>query len=484
MILTAVVVAVASVMVASLGVATSGFTLVLITPVLVIVGLVFMFHQRFTFVEGLTFVLALIGALSTASWFLWFPIGNAFLVQYTIFHKPASPSYYDPAFAPVNASELILAMDVGISGDRFVALVGAKGIGKSTEMEFICSTLSRAIHVPWTDESQKTIPEILSTKLWGDASVFLKIVNVVWGRSVLCIDVKHKSRTIDIGNFRANVKHHVSDEKNVHVLIVASDGLMFNALALEPRMTTFVAKEMSVSKAERYVRKFTSTTLDLTAYPRTLSALKELLGKEDKGAFIQYKLDQAVASIIPVFQECTSAWRMFNVSIHEKTITYADVERFCLNKYPTQDAFEERLVRQNVFVPVLPNVYELQYDQTREAMRRIIANMTEPKPAGETLGVSDKAPPVVWVQLVDSPESAMKPSNATAFMVSPTANDIDGLKKAVKSEKPNALKDVDADTLKVYARIAEGVWAEVPRASTPLTANTEDSAYHVVVQKP
>ena len=198
MIFTAVVVAVASVMVASLGVATSGFTLVLITPVLVIVGLVFMFHQRFTFVEGLTFVLALIGALSTASWFLWFPIGNAFLVQYTIFHKPASPSYYDPAFAPVNASELILAMDVGISGDRFVALVGAKGIGKSTEMEFICSTLSRAIHVPWTDESQKTIPEILSTKLWGDASVFLKIVNVVWGHSVLCMDVKHKSRTIDI----------------------------------------------------------------------------------------------------------------------------------------------------------------------------------------------------------------------------------------------------------------------------------------------
>ena len=130
MILTAVVVAVASVMVASLGVATSGFALVLVAPVLVVVVLVFMFHQLCTFIEGLTFVLALIGALPTVSWFLWLPIGNAFLVQYTTFHKPASPSYYDPAFAPVNASELILAMDISISGDRFVALVGAKGIGK------------------------------------------------------------------------------------------------------------------------------------------------------------------------------------------------------------------------------------------------------------------------------------------------------------------------------------------------------------------
>ena len=43
---------------------------------------------------------------------------------------------------------------------------------------------------------------------------------------------------------------------------------------------------------------------------------------------------------------------------------------------------------------------------------------------------------------------------------------------------------VNALTMKVYARIAEGVWEEVPRASTPLTANTEDSAYHVVVHKP
>ena len=68
--------------------------------------------------------------------------------------------------------------------------------------------------------------------------------------------------------------------------------------------------------------------------------------------------------------------------------------------------------------------------------------------------------------------------------MSPTANDIDGLKKAVQAERAKDGVVVDKLIMQVYARIAEGVWVEVPRVSTPLTANTEDSAYHVVVQKP
>ena len=60
---------------------------------------------------------------------------------------------------------------------------------------------------------------------------------------------------------------------------------------------------------------------------------------------------------------------------------------------------------------------------------------------------------------------------------------IDGLKKAVKAENPQ-LGDIPAWSFKVYARIAEGVWAEVLEPWTPLTANTGLTAYHVVVQKP
>ena len=50
----------------------------------------------------------------------------------------------------------------------------------------------------------------------------------------------------------------------------------------------------------------------------------------------------------------------------------------------------------------------------------------------------------------------------------------------MKVEKPNALKDVDADTLKVYAHDATGGWMEVlPNAA--LVTNNMETAYHVVV---
>ena len=41
---------------------------------------------------------------------------------------------------------------------------------------------------------------------------------------------------------------------------------------------------------------------------------------------------------------------------------------------------------------------------------------------------------VHWVQLLAPSDNATVASNATTFKVSPTANDIDGLKKAVKEE--------------------------------------------------
>ena len=110
-----------------------------------------------------------------------------------------------------------------------------------------------------------------------------------------------------------------------------------------------------------------------------------------------------------------------------------------------------------------------------EAIRKVLeAKIGHPIPA---------VIPTCWVQLVDSPESATNTSTATAFKVSPTANDIDGLKKAVQAKRAKAGVVVDPLTMKVYACIAEGVWAEVLEPWTPLTANTGLTAYHVVVQK-
>ena len=90
--------------------------------------------------------------------------------------------------------------------------------------------------------------------------------------------------------------------------------------------------------------------------------------------------------------------------------------------------------------------------------------------------------PSFWAQLINISEDATLPSKAVAFRVTPAIPDMDGLKKAVKAEMPNALKDVDAVMLKVYAHDATtGKWVEVPKASASLEPNTEETAYHVLV---
>ena len=87
-----------------------------------------------------------------------------------------------------------------------------------------------------------------------------------------------------------------------------------------------------------------------------------------------------------------------------------------------------------------------------------------------------------WAQLVPPAEDPTQRSKAVAFRVKPDIPDIDGLKKAVKAEMPNALKDVDAVMLKVYAHdAATGGWVEVMKASTLLAPNEEETAYHVLV---
>ena len=73
------VVLILCVMVASIGVATSAFALVLIVPVLVVAGFMYVFHPRFTFAEGFAFLFAVIAGVITVSWFIWLPLGNAFL---------------------------------------------------------------------------------------------------------------------------------------------------------------------------------------------------------------------------------------------------------------------------------------------------------------------------------------------------------------------------------------------------------------------
>ena len=91
-------------------------------------------------------------------------------------------------------------------------------------------------------------------------------------------------------------------------------------------------------------------------------------------------------------------------------------------------------------------------------------------------------PNTFWAQLVPPAEDPTQRPKAVAFQVTPAIANIDGLKKAVKAEVPEKLVGIASIDLKVYAHdAAAGGWVEVTKASAPLTPNTEDTAYHVVV---
>ncbi len=102
----------------------------------------------------------------------------------------------------------------------------------------------------------------------------------------------------------------------------------------------------------------------------------------------------------------------------------------------------------------------------------------------KTIGTPSN-PSFVWVQIMQRDDDLSFPSSATAFKVSPTMNDIDSLKKAVKVEiESNTGERVNAFIMKVYAHNpTTGKWEEVMKARTPLVANSEVTAYHVVVPK-
>ena len=109
---------------------------------------------------------------------------------------------------------------------------------------------------------------------------------------------------------------------------------------------------------------------------------------------------------------------------------------------------------------------------------KINKSMSLPTLLSEAL---NEAHVVVWVIIVpkDDPTNASK---AVAFQVTPAIANNDGLKKAVQKERKDAGQTLDSLMMKVYAHDdAAGGWVEVTEASAPLTPNTEETAYHVVV---
>ena len=91
------------------------------------------------------------------------------------------------------------------------------------------------------------------------------------------------------------------------------------------------------------------------------------------------------------------------------------------------------------------------------------------------------SPAVFWVRLFQVPPTdPTVPSTVTAFMVTPTMTNVDGLKDAVAAKMMLGLA---APLLEVWAHdAASNRWVTVDEDSA-VVANDKATAYHVVVPK-
>ena len=118
------------------------------------------------------------------------------------------------------------------------------------------------------------------------------------------------------------------------------------------------------------------------------------------------------------------------------------------------------------------------------AIVRMATDLAEVKDALVSLKAVPKGPTAFWARLlVSSFVDPAVPSTATAFMVTPTMTNVDGLKDAVKLKVPEELSGVSVLRLKVWAHDAAcNQWVPVDE-DCALVANDTATAYHVVVQQ-
>ena len=118
------------------------------------------------------------------------------------------------------------------------------------------------------------------------------------------------------------------------------------------------------------------------------------------------------------------------------------------------------------------------------AIVRMATDLAEVKDALVSLKAVPKGPTAFWARLlVSSFVDPAVPSTATAFMVTPTMINVDGLKDAVKLKVPEELSGVSVLRLKVWAHDAAcNQWVPVDE-DCALVANDTATAYHVVVQQ-
>jgi len=217
-----------------------------------------------------------------------------------------------------------------------------------------------------------------------DATNLLNAWKWLWGQKPLVIFDIHSKDDFRAATFRAEVKRLVtsSDAGMIRCLIIASDGVLFQQLTHEPRLSTFVARELSIDLAIEFMRQqaqsavvWNSSDPSLRTTPRTLQNLIWLsrLSPSKLPQSIEHGISSAMETIDGAFNTCDHAKDLLQLVVTKGKLLWSDVERLCGNKYNDQFKFNQDVVKRfNLFFPIGTHSYHPQFDQTVEAMKRIL----------------------------------------------------------------------------------------------------------------
>ena len=318
-------------------------------------------------------------------------IGTLFYIAWAVFtfcyvsrgyKLPTNPATYNSTFSPVSIVEVMNEVN---RANHFSLLEGTKGTGKSAfGIELATRNIERGqvalfIHVV----GDATPEQALAKHLGVDSvtsSLFLYLWKTFWGKKPLVIFDIHSKDDFRPATFRAEVKRLVADTDLMRALIIASDGLLFQQLTHEPRLTTFIAQELTILLAEEFLMQMNSSIVKvskpiLRLTPRTLENLIELAQVEPDNVkqTVEAGILQVVDSITGAFQNCAHRKELLQMALNETKLMWGKVDALCGNKYDTQDKFNQQVVKKrNLFFPTGTDSYKPQFDQTVEAMKRVL----------------------------------------------------------------------------------------------------------------
>lgn len=184
------------------------------------------------------------------------------------------------------------------------------------------------------------------------------------------------------------IKHYVADARVARCLFAASEGLMFQELGRsEPRLTVFVAGEVSVEIAKNYLKHLLAAghhkntdeydDRQLKLFPRTFSNLLDFATALNKGSFVQKALRAEVEKVSESFRSVRAPWLPFFShpvkTLYQTALTrdigVADYGDMCgLSK----EQFVAHFVKTNIFQQTEEGTYKLQFDATRHAVASLV----------------------------------------------------------------------------------------------------------------